>query len=73
MYRVKVKRHCENNPLTGRVRLRVVDCWKGDDNSPFYSSPVVLCGGGMFIINLPKPRRVGTFINPRWALFGRGK
>lgn len=68
MYVVVFKRESTNNPLTGRARYRVIGCYEDPLN---ISKPVSSIRNLGASIKLDKPRRIGTMLNPTWALCGR--
>lgn len=68
MYLIAFKREKRNNPLTGSARYRVVSCYY----DPFIQARKVHSIRGLGAsISIESPRRVGTMLNPRNALFGR--
>lgn len=68
MYVIAFNRQKKNNPLTGRARYRVVACYK----DPLVKTKQVKSLRGLGAsISVDSPRRVGTMVNPTWALFGR--
>lgn len=65
VYRVSYKREPINNVLTGGAVYRVVDCYPTKPNE----NCVHRFSQNKWSILLCEPRRVGTIINPRAALF----
>jgi hypothetical protein len=67
MYRLLIKRD-QDNPLTGRARYRVVDCWK--QFNPSGPNIAINPNNSELGLTLPTSRRKGCFININKALFG---
>jgi hypothetical protein len=68
MYVIVFKRDKVDNPLTGSARYRVINCYK---DALITTRQVRSIRGLGASIAISTPRRVGTMLNPKSALFGR--
>lgn len=74
LYRVIFKREQIDNPLTGSARYRVIDCYRTVPPSKKVKEFTNDLGFGQnpekaWGVLLGSPRRIGTIINPKSALF----